>query len=163
MMRIIRAEQEHCAEVLAIYREARAFMQSQGNVTQWGTLYPPISVVSEDIENKRLFLCIENTDILGVFCYFFGNEPTYETIYDGAWLNDAPYGVVHRVAVAKRNCGVASFCLRSCLSQCCNLKIDTHRDNLPMQRTLESNGFSRCGRILLENGEERIAYQNCLL
>lgn len=160
-MQIIPAERRHCSEVLEIYRGAREFMRAHGNAAQWGTRYPPLSVVLKDIDDRRLFLCVEGAEILGVFCYFFGVEPTYETVSDGAWLNDAPYGVMHRVAVAKHNRGVASFCLRTCLSWCQNLKIDTHRDNVPMQRMLEKNGFVRCGRIFLEDGEERLAYQCC--
>jgi RimJ/RimL family protein N-acetyltransferase len=40
-----------------------------------------------------------------------------------------------------------------------NLKIDTHRDNIPMQKVLKRNGFSECGIIYIENGDERIAFQ----
>ncbi|HNZ83431.1 MAG TPA: GNAT family N-acetyltransferase, partial [Sedimentibacter sp.] len=46
-----------------------------------------------------------------------------------------------------------------CFEKCRNLKIDTHRDNIPMQNLLNKNGFIRCGIIYLENGDERIAYQ----
>ena len=38
-------------------------------------------------------------------------------------------------------------------------QIDTHKDNIPMQRVLLRNGFVYCGIIHLENGDERIAYQ----
>ncbi len=78
-------------------------------------------------------------------------------------MNDRPYGVIHRIAVsdAVRGRGVAGFIFDTCFAKCQNLKIDTHRDNLPMQRALEKNGFIRCGIICLANGDERIAYQRC--
>jgi len=101
----------------------------------------------------------ESGEILGVFCYFLGEDPTYQSIEDGAWINDRPYGVIHRIAVAVHQRGVASACFSWCYAACGNVKIDTHRDNIPMQRSLEKNGFSRCGIIHLANGDPRIAYQ----
>ena len=82
-------------------------------------------------------------------------------IKDGAWLNDRPYGVVHRVACASRGRGLASHCLNWCFEQWGNIRIDTHRNNIPMQKMLEKNGFSRCGIIFVEAGPERIAFQKC--
>jgi RimJ/RimL family protein N-acetyltransferase len=49
-----------------------------------------------------------------------------------------------------------------CLEQRGNIRIDTHDDNLPMQRALEKNGFVPCGRIWCEDGTPRIAYQRTL-
>jgi hypothetical protein len=86
-------------------------------------------------------------------------EPTYAKIYEGAWLNDAPYGVIHRIAVAEQGRGIIGFCIDECFSRCQNLRIDTHRDNLPMHRALTNRGFVYCGIIYLENGDERLAYQ----
>ena len=40
-----------------------------------------------------------------------------------------------------------------------SLRIDTHRQNIPMQNSLVKNGFRYCGIIYLESGDERIAYQ----
>ena len=102
---------------------------------------------------------MDEGEIAGVFCFFKGTDPTYATIYEGAWLSDAPYGVMHRVAVAKRGRGVASACFDYALGQCGNVRIDTHRDNQPMQAALLKNGFAYCGIIYLANGAERMAYQ----
>ena len=145
--------------VLRIYAAARQFMREQGNPDQWGDDYPPVSLLREDIEAQRLYLCVEGDEIPGVFYFAEGEDPTYRVIEEGDWLNDAPYGVIHRIAVAKQGRGVAAFCFDYAFEQCKNLKIDTHKDNLPMQRALEKRGFVRCGIIHLENGDERIAYQ----
>jgi RimJ/RimL family protein N-acetyltransferase len=80
-------------------------------------------------------------------------------ITDGAWVNDKPYGVIHRIASAGYRKGIASFCMAHCFRLCGNLKIDTHKDNHPMQNALAKNGFVRCGIIYLQNGDERIAFQ----
>lgn len=158
-MKIRLAQPQDLPRLLEIYEDARRYMRANGNPHQWTGGYPDQAVLLEDIDLRRLYACEEDGEILGVFCYFEGEDPTYRVIYDGAWLNPRPYGVLHRIAVAAHRRGVASFCFDFCYSRCHNLKIDTHRDNLPMQRSLEKNGFCRCGIIHLASGDERIAYQ----
>ncbi len=149
--------------VMKIYEDARAYMRASGNLTQWAGGYPSEAVVRADIEKNSLYLCVEEDDILGVFYFAKENDPTYAVIEGGAWRNSLPYAVVHRVAVSadSHGKGVSGFVFDYCFEQCSNLKIDTHRDNLPMQRALEKRGFAYCGIIHLENGDERLAYQKC--
>ena len=149
-------------EILTIYDHARGYMREQGNPTQWSGGYPDEATLRADIAKHQLYVCMEQDELLGVFCYFFGDDPTYQHIYEGAWANAAPYGVLHRIAVASHRKGVASFCYDFCFSQCKNLKVDTHRDNIPMQKSLVKNGFSYCGIIYLASGDERLAYQKTL-
>ena len=149
--------------ILSIYHRARAYMREQGNQAQWDGGYPQESILREDIDKKQLYVCEKDGNILGVFCYFYGDDPTYLRIYEGSWLNGEPYGVLHRIAVDSKGTGVAAFCYDYCLSRCKNLKIDTHRDNYPMQKSLSKNGFSYCGIIYLESGDERLAYQKSIL
>ncbi|MBQ7335880.1 MAG: GNAT family N-acetyltransferase [Clostridia bacterium] len=158
-MEIIKASEGLLPEILRIYEDARRYMREHGNAEQWAGGYPQESILRTDIAAGNLYVCAEDSEICGVFCYFEGEDPTYRVIEQGQWLNERPYGVIHRVAVARHRRGVASFCFAWCYARCENLKIDTHRDNLPMQRSLEKNGFVRCGIIHLENGDERIAYQ----
>ena len=150
------------SRVREIYAAARAYMKENGNPEQWGDSDPEDELIRGDIEAENLYLCVEGTEILGVFFYAEGADPTYQRIYNGRWLNEESYGVIHRIAVAARQRGVASFCFDYALTRCKNLKIDTHRDNLPMQRSLEKNGFVYCGIIHLENGDRRVAYQKSI-
>ena len=161
-MEITLATPADLSACLAVYETARRFMKEAGNPDQWGEKYPPAEVVANDIAAKRLYLCREEETILGVFCYFEGVEPVYDTMTEGKWLNDAPYGVIHRIAVSEagRGKGVARFCFDYAFSRCSNLKIDTHRDNLPMQKALAKAGFAYCGVVYYpERGGERLAYQ----
>ncbi|MBQ7010384.1 MAG: GNAT family N-acetyltransferase [Clostridia bacterium] len=160
-MDVIRAGTVHVPMIEDIYEDARRFMRSTGNMKQWVGGYPSREVICEDIERERLFLCVEGGEILAVFCYFYGDDPTYAKIYNGSWKNDERYGVIHRIAVSDKARGlrVAPFCFEWCFARCKNLKIDTHRDNIPMQRSLANNMFEYCGIIYLENGDERLAYQ----
>ena len=161
MKRIEKATTASLEQVMKIYDDARAYMRATGNATQWAGGYPAESLIRADMEKGNLYLCLDEEEIVGVFYFAKENDPTYEKIYEGSWLNDEPYAVIHRVAVSQNSHGkgVASFIFDFCFEKWANIKIDTHRDNLPMQRSLEKRGFVRCGIIYLESGDERIAFQ----
>ena len=96
---------------------------------------------------------------MGTFCFILGDDPTYQQIYEGTWLNNEPYGVIHRLATNGKQKGVSENCLNWCFERWPNLRVDTHRDNKVMQHILTKYGFQRCGIIYVKNGTERIAYQ----
>ena len=148
--------------VCQIYSDARKFMQDSGNPEQWGDVHPPADLILQDIEQGLSYVCTIQDDICAVFYYNVETDSTYGKI-DGQWLNDAPYGVVHRIASSRSVEGAGAFCLKWCLEQCKNLRIDTHKDNAPMLKLLKNLGFSYCGIIWIENGDERLAYQKTCL
>ncbi len=149
-------------EVLDLYEEARQFMRENGNPNQWGTSHPSKEQVMADIEKGCSYVCQDEGRLVGVFYFAREREPDYDRIYEGNWQKEEPYGVMHRVASPGRKKGAASFCVQWCLEKSDgNLRIDTHRKNIPMQKMLEKNGFVYCGIIYLSNGEERLAYQHC--
>lgn len=156
---IIKTKPEQLPDVLELYAHARRFMAEHGNPYQWGDSYPEQRMVERDIQDGYSYVCMAKGRIAAVFYYRPGEDDTYRRIEDGQWLNDSPYGVVHRIASDGRTKGAASFCLDWALGQCRNLKIDTHRDNVVMQNCLKKNGFSYCGIIHVEDGGERLAYQ----
>ena len=160
-MNIRLARADEIPRLMSIYDGARVFMKESGNPNQWAGKYPDEKTVTRDIEQRKLHVCTENGEILAVFFFNEGEDPTYKIIYDGEWLNDRPYGVIHRIAVSDkaRGKGVAKVCFDFAYDKCGNVKIDTHRDNIPMQKSLVKNGFVRCGIIYLANGDERVAYQ----
>jgi len=133
-------------------------MQRSGNPDQWGNVHPPRDLIISDIEAGTSYVCECDGKIEAVFYFNIEVEPTYAEI-DGKWLNDEPYGVVHRIASARSGTGAGAFCLEWCFEQCGNLRIDTHCDNKPMLGLLEKLRFSYCGIIWVENGDERKAYQ----
>ena len=145
-------------QILKIYEMARDFMAQSGNPTQWGTNYPPEEMIRQDILDGKSYVNLKDGIIRAVFYFAVEEDPTYGYI-DGAWLNDKPYGVIHRIAVGESGKGVAAECFRFAMERCDNLRIDTHENNIPMQRCLGKNGFTRCGTIYLEDGDPRIAYQ----
>ncbi len=159
-MEIRKEEVNDRERIRELYTMARAFMLEHGNPDQWGDYYPPAEMDERDILDGKSYVCAEGEAILGVFFYEEGVEPDYLDIYEGAWLNDEPYSVIHRIAAPTGKKGVASFCIRWCCENSGgNVRIDTHRNNIPMQKMLEKNGFVRCGVIYIQDGSERIAYQ----
>ena len=145
-------------QICRIFADARDFMRETGNPNQWGDVHPPLEVLNRDIQAGLSYACIHDDEIVGVFYYNIEVEPTYREI-NGQWLSNEPYGVVHRIATARTFKGAGAFCLEWCLGQCRNLRIDTHRDNTPMRNLLNKLGFTYCGIIWLEDGDERLAYQ----
>lgn len=145
---------------MQIYQSARSFMIENNNPNQWGNIYPEISLIEKDINNKHSYVCInDDSKIVGVFYFNQEEDPTYLYIYEGEWLNDSEYGVIHRIASSGHERGVMSFVINWCLHQINNIRIDTHRDNMVMRNVLQKLGFHYCGIIYLENGDERLAYQ----
>ena len=158
----IRLATPHDLEAMvAVYDAARAFMARTGNPHQWGDDgYPARVLLEQDISQGKSYV-IEGEDgaVHAVFFYAPGPDPTYEVIEKGAWLNDAPYAVIHRIAGDGQEKGVLAQAVAFCRQRCPNLRMDTHHDNYVMQRALEKQGFQKCGIIYLENGDPRIAYQ----
>ena len=158
-MQIRKAKIEELDKIMEVYAFARRFMAEHGNPTQWGQNKPSREQVERDILEEKCHVCIQEEKIVAVFYFAKEADKTYEKIYDGSWLNDKPYGVVHRIASAGKIKGAGSFCLNWAFEQCGNLKIDTHEDNVVMQNALKKNGFEYCGIIYLLDGNPRLAYQ----
>ena len=146
-------------EIMSIYDNARNFMRQTGNNNQWINGYPSRELILEDIKNNRFYGVYDNEELVAVFMLTVDSDPTYNKIYNGNWLNDEPYAVIHRIGVLKRGKGIAKLCFDYALTKCNNLRIDTSEENLVMQNCLLKNGFSYCGVIYLESGAPRLAYQ----
>ena len=160
-MNIRLATRDDYEKINQIYSDAREFMKAAGNPYQWKNGYPCEEIILSDIDLRHLYVVLDNNEPVAVFVYFFGEEPDYKDIYCGAWRNNEPYGVIHRIAVSQKSHGkgISRFCFDFAFEKCGNIKIDTHKENYPMQKALEKFGFELCGKIYLKNGEERLAYQ----
>ena len=160
-MRTVRpATLEDVPVIMWLIEEARGIMRSCGNVNQWIGGYPSEATIVEDINNAHCYLCLDpDGEIVASFAFIPGPEPTYKEIYDGNWLDDSPYDVVHRLASTVSSHGVFKDVRDYCMGVAGNLRIDTHRDNVIMRHVIERYGFTYCGIIYLLSGDERLAYQ----
>ena len=159
MLQIRQAAPDDLGRIMEIYRSAQDFMIRSGNPTQWGHFYPTQALLEADIAQKGAYVLTEQGAVHGVFKLQPGDEPTYRVIEDGAWGSDAPYVTIHRLAGDGRAHGVFRACVEFCLRFSDHIRVDTHADNLPMQRRIEAWGFRRCGVIHVADGTPRIAYE----
>ena len=144
--------------LLEIYASARAFMRSRGNMTQWAGNYPAQADLEEDIEKDCLYVAEEAGAVWGCFMLTAGPDATYRIIYDGTWGWDLPYGVLHRVAGDGSRAGLVHAAVEFAAGRFGYLRIDTHKDNLPMQKALAREGFCYRGTIITGDGTPRMAY-----
>lgn len=163
VLKIRHALLEDLPEILPIYEKARSFMAANGNEDQWKNGYPQRNILKNDIQKNQLYVGTENGKIVLAFVFVIGPEPTYEVIERGHWLNERPYGTIHRLAspglIAHGGDCVINWCYEQCCQANADLRGDTHEKNLPMQHIFEKNGFIECGTIYVRDGSPRIAYQ----
>ena len=178
-MVIRKAELAELDEIMKIFDIARQYMREKGNMNQWINGYPSRELITEDIEAGHLFVCLDSIDgdcsgnhcndgnvgndgndgkIHGVFAFILGDDPTYHVIEGGSWLNDEPYGTIHRMASDGVISGLLEKSMPFCLSHTDNVRIDTHGDNEPMLRAVKRYGFTHCGVIYVADGSPREAF-----
>ena len=146
--------------ICAIFDSARAFMRSYGNNRQWLT-NPTARMVLRDIENGESYVLTEDGKVIGTFMFTLRGEPAYDRI-DGQWLNDRPYGTIHRIAGDGKHRGILASTVEYCSRFTDELRLDTHEDNHPMQKAAQALGFVRCGTVWVRDefsdSSPRIAY-----
>lgn len=140
-------------------------------IDQWQDGYPNVLAIENDISNGESYLVIDSDGAVVATSMFTSNpESTYADI-DGKWITPQglAYGVIHRMAIAQahRKLGIAQFMIdqfeRKLIAQnIASLKIDTHKDNIGMQKLLTKLGYGYCGVITLRSGDLRLGFEKVL-
>lgn len=157
-MLIRKATKKDFNEIENLYNIAKRYMKANNNPSQWKENYPSIETIEEDYRDDILYVIEDKGIIRATFVLLIGEEPTYKII-NGKWLNDLPYGVIHRLAKSEDAKGVFNMVIEFSEKQINNLRIDTHRDNIIMLNLIEKAGFKYCGIVYMEDGKERMAFQ----
>lgn len=155
-------------QIMEIISDAKILLKNSGSM-QWNTdSYPNKETMKNDINNKVLYLVENNTLILGVAAFIFGNDENYNSI-NGKWLTDkTEYLAIHRIAVRNGfyHTGITTLLMNKAIeiakSYNTSIKADTHKLNIPMQKLLLKTGFSYCGEITLIRSSVdnlRLAYE----
>ena len=155
---IRRANSEDIKCIMPIYEAAKKKMRTDGNLHQWSDKYPDEETLLNDIARDELYIAHDCGEIYGVFMLSFSGEETYKVI-QGAWLNDEPYAVIHRIASFGKGKNLLKDAIDFAFEKTNNIRIDTHEDNNIMRNLLKKLGFIYMGIIHLKNGDERRAYQ----
>ena len=148
--------------MLEIFQIAKTHMRAEGNLRQWKD-YPKAEQLLADIEKQQSYVMLEDGEIVASFVFMLGEEPTYAYIEDGAWLNNEPYGTIHRIAGDGRHHGILRAAVDFGRRYVSNIRLDTHERNISMKNAAEKLGFFRCGTIYVSDAnsdhEPRVAYQ----
>jgi Acetyltransferases len=155
-------------DVMNIISQAQAYFKEQG-IDQWQNNYPNIETIKNDITNNHSYVLIKESNIVATAAVSFDGEKTYNTIYEGQWVSNNEFAVIHRIAVHSKykGLGLSSEIIKNVEELCLNkgvysIKVDTHEENLSMQKLLKKNDFMYCGIIYLEDGNKRIAFEKTL-
>lgn len=157
-MKIRLATIDDLNEIKRVIGIAKIKMRDDGNFKQWSGIDYPERVIPNDIKNKNYYVIEDESGIHGCFAFIIGEDPTYKKI-DGQWLNDKPYGTIHRVASDGHIKGVFHIVVNYCLKHNIDLRVDTHIVNKRMIHLILKEGFVRCGIIQVLDGTDREAYQ----
>ena len=153
--------------IMTLIHQAQQYFKENG-IDQWQDGYPQANDIIQDIHQGESYI-IEDTKVIGTMYFAVEDDPTYHVI-DGAWkTSQQPYAVIHRIVVDENYKGqnMAHQLLMFAIKECQNnhiqsIRIDTHKDNLSMQRFLLKHGFVACGQITLLSGAKRIGFEKIL-
>ena len=152
------ATQGDLPAIQALFASAREYMHTHGNPNQWTNGYPSDDILRADMAHGWLHVAHDASgEIYGVFVLMDEPEPTYARI-DGAWRSDAPYATIHRIC-SRGGSGLFHEAIVFARTRWNYLRIDTHADNLPMQRAIAREGFRYCGVITLRSGDLRRVFR----
>ena len=152
-----RAVPEDMDALLDILEQAKAYLRESG-VDQWQEGYPNREALLADMEAGRGWIFECEGRPAGYECISMSPEECYRDI-DGAWLTEGEnYAVIHRAMAAAdfRHTKLASemFSLAEDLAAGMgrqSVRVDTHRDNMAMNRLCEKLGYTFCGVVDLSS------------
>ncbi len=186
---------EEVPAIWEIILQAKAQMYREGK-HQWDENYPTVPILENDVRRGWGYVLVpekdtpvqnvydeatpffndhtgtdngtSRQDVIAYGAVVFDGEPAYKGLWDGQWLSEQPYVVLHRLAVADRwkRQGMAvrymqAVCDLALSRGIRSFKVDTNYDNFYMQRVFSRLGFTYCGRIRYDAGE-RMAYEKLL-
>lgn len=156
-------------QIMEAVEDSRFLLKTQGT-GQWQDGYPHENDFIDDINNGHLYVIYDQkpTHVVGVFAITYYEED-YHHLYEGKWLSDYPYMVMHRVAIKRQYRGQGfgkqiflSFIEQGKKEGYLSLRIDTHEGNAPMRHLIELFGFRYCGKTLLANNKDRMVFEKLL-
>ena len=132
-------------QIVEIIELSKKYLK-ETKVDQWQDGYPAKEDLRRDIESGNSYVLTNKDEIVATTVISLDGESTYNK-YKGKGIFKELIKEAESLAL---NNDIFS------------IKIDTHRDNVSMQRAVVKNNFKRCGIIYLEDGSERIAFEKVI-
>lgn len=163
-MQFRKAEETDAERIWDIILQAKAQMKRlQSN--QWDENYPAQETIQGDIQAGIGYVLCKEDQVVAYGVVSFKAEPAYDTL-EGEWLNELPYLIVHRLAVADeaKGQGIAKlFMLHaeevSRENGIYNFRVDTKFDNQYMLRLIDKLGFRYSGEVYYRGNQARKAFE----
>ena len=161
---------EDLPKVMEITSSAKKLLKQNGSL-QWQQGYPNEETFTKDIKSGNLYGLYEDNELMGYGAYIYGKDLNYVEIEGGKW--DIPANekdmAIHRVAVDEHCHGkkygikILEYGVKYAKKLgCLTVKVDTHKNNIPMQKCITKSGFLYRGviKILTEKLDNlRLAYE----
>ncbi|WP_138159630.1 GNAT family N-acetyltransferase [Peptoniphilus catoniae] len=158
-MKFRKASEKDKDSINALYLDGSKSLERLG-VNQWQNDELP---KVEDI--SKIYLIEDNKEVVAT-ALLIDYDKDYDKIYEGSWISSGKYFAVHRFVTSSlhRQKGLASYLLEeiekiALKDSVKSIRIDTHEDNIPMQKFLLKSGFIKCGIVYLRKSGKRIAFE----
>ena len=154
-------------QIMEVIDSGKAFLKEQG-LDQWQNGHPNKEMITSDIKSGNFYVIKNDGRVVACAAIILDDDPNYSKIYSGKWLTDNKYAVIHRFATLRdyQKKGYATEIInytKSITDDSTSIRIDTHINNIPMQKLLIKNGFILCGKIYLDHIQDdhhlRLAYE----
>lgn len=158
------ARKDHASAIWHILQGEIEVMRNTGR-NQWQNGYPNPQTVATDIEKGQGRVLLQGSEVVGYCALITSGDPFYDHIWNGNWLTSSNsrhcrYAVVHRIGIAPEHTrkGLATAFLQMLMTEaaamgCESMRIDTNFDNAQMLHILPKLGFTRCGMVMVKDGE----------
>lgn len=155
-------------KIMNIINEAKIYFKNN-NIDQWQNNYPNENSIYEDINKNESYVLEQDGKIVATVALSFNGEKAYENI-DGKWLSTDKFCVIHRIAITNSSKGsnISQYLMNfiekiSLQNNTKSIKVDTHEDNIVMQKFLKKNNYSYCGKVYYKESKvERIVFEKLL-
>ena len=114
-------------EIMPMIVNGRKHIQEYG-IPQWINGYPSTETISEDINNDRGYVLIEDNEIVGYFV-LLKHDPCYDKI-DGKWIDDSPYIAVHRTVTKYFNKGLGSLMFNEIKDKYDHIRVEIEEEDI---------------------------------
>jgi len=152
------AKESDLDQIVLLAERTRKDMLRQG-LKQWPGNYPNLDYFKNDLSQEGLYIYKEGETILASITLLLRNDPPYEEL---SWRGTHSL-VIHRLVVRpdvqRQGIGRKMFSFATQLATengYDSILVDTHPDNIKMQRLIQTSGFEYVGYLSSIN---RLAYE----
>lgn len=147
-----------------MYKAGSELLKERG-IDQW----QGVNLPKASMDNIGAIYVLEDDGEIVSTALHVEHDSDYDKIYDGEWIGNENYYAIHRVTTKSSKSGkgytnkmfneIEKLALENGKE---SVRVDTHSDNIPMQKTLEKSGYTKCGIVYLYDGVPRLAYEKLI-